>query len=44
MAHTIDTRITGYEPLLAPAALLDELPLSEQAAGPSWTDPTTACW
>jgi len=33
MAHTIDTRITGYEPLLAPAALLDELPLSEQAAG-----------
>ena len=32
MAHTIDTRITGYEPLLSPAALLDELPLSEQAA------------
>jgi len=33
MPHTIDTRITGYEPLLSPAALLDELPLSEQAAG-----------
>jgi 3-deoxy-7-phosphoheptulonate synthase len=31
MPHTIDIRITGYEPLLAPAALLDELPLSEQA-------------
>ena len=26
---TRDTRITGYEPLLSPAALLDELPLSE---------------
>ena len=25
--HTSDTRVTGYEPLLAPAALLDELPL-----------------
>ena len=25
--HTSDTRITGYEPLLAPAALLAELPL-----------------
>jgi len=25
--HTSDTRITGYEPLLAPAALLEELPL-----------------
>ena len=33
MPHTIDTRITGYEPLLAPSALLDELPLSDQAAG-----------
>jgi len=27
MAHTSDTRVLGYEPLLAPAALLDELPL-----------------
>jgi 3-deoxy-7-phosphoheptulonate synthase len=25
--HTSDTRIAGYEPLLAPAALLAELPL-----------------
>ena len=25
--HTSDTRITGYEPLLAPAALLAELPM-----------------
>ncbi|MGH3152576.1 MAG: 3-deoxy-7-phosphoheptulonate synthase, partial [Streptosporangiaceae bacterium] len=33
MPRTRDTRITGYEPLLSPAALLDELPLSEQAAG-----------
>ncbi len=32
MPRTRDTRITGYEPLLSPAALLDELPLSEQAA------------
>ena len=32
MPGTSDTRITGYEPLLSPAALLDELPLSEQAA------------
>jgi 3-deoxy-7-phosphoheptulonate synthase len=32
MPHTIDTRITGYEPLLSPAALLEALPLSEQAA------------
>jgi 3-deoxy-7-phosphoheptulonate synthase len=32
MPRTSDTRITGYEPLLAPAALLDELPLSEAAA------------
>jgi 3-deoxy-7-phosphoheptulonate synthase len=32
MPRTSDTRITGYEPLLAPAALLDELPLSETAA------------
>jgi 3-deoxy-7-phosphoheptulonate synthase len=32
MPRTSDTRITGYEPLLAPAALLDELPLSATAA------------
>ena len=29
MSRVIDTRITGYEPLLSPAALLDELPLGE---------------
>jgi len=33
MPRTRDTRITGYEPLLSPAALLDELPLTETAAG-----------
>ena len=27
--HTSDTRIVGYEPLLAPAALLQELPLGQ---------------
>ncbi len=32
MPGTSDTRITGYEPLLSPAALLDELPLTEQPA------------
>ncbi len=32
MPPTSDTRITGYEPLLSPAALLDELPLTRQAA------------
>jgi 3-deoxy-7-phosphoheptulonate synthase len=32
MPRTGDTRITGYDPLLAPAALLDELPLSDEAA------------
>jgi 3-deoxy-7-phosphoheptulonate synthase len=32
MPRTRDTRITGYEPLLSPAALLDELRLSETAA------------
>src|SRR6516165_2655579 len=32
MTRTSDTRITGYEPLLSPTALLDELPLSEEAA------------
>ena len=32
MPRTRDTRITGYLPLLSPAALLDELPLSETAA------------
>src|SRR5229473_1762534 len=31
MTRTSDTRITGYEPLFTPAALLDELPLSEAA-------------
>jgi 3-deoxy-7-phosphoheptulonate synthase len=33
MPGTRDTRIAGYEPLLSPAALLDELPLTDQAAG-----------
>ncbi|HLN69791.1 MAG TPA: 3-deoxy-7-phosphoheptulonate synthase [Streptosporangiaceae bacterium] len=33
MPRTRDTRITGYEPLLSPAALLDELRLSDVAAG-----------
>src|SRR5689334_14567879 len=32
MTRTSDTRITGYEPLLAPSALLDQLPLGEEAA------------
>ncbi|HLK00713.1 MAG TPA: 3-deoxy-7-phosphoheptulonate synthase, partial [Streptosporangiaceae bacterium] len=32
MFRTSDTRIVGYEPLLAPAALLDELPLGDKAA------------
>jgi 3-deoxy-7-phosphoheptulonate synthase len=32
MPSTRDTRIVGYEPLLSPAALLEELPLSETAA------------
>ena len=32
MPRTRDTRITGYEPLLSPAALLDELRLSDAAA------------
>jgi 3-deoxy-7-phosphoheptulonate synthase len=32
MSSTRDTRIVGYEPLLAPAALLDELPLGDKAA------------
>jgi len=31
MSSTSDTRITGYEPLLSPAALLDELPLTDNA-------------
>ena len=30
--HTSDTRILGYEPLLAPAALLQELPLGQARA------------
>ena len=33
MPHTSDTRILGYEPLLSPAALLEELPL-----GPAESD------
>jgi 3-deoxy-7-phosphoheptulonate synthase len=32
MPRTRDTRIVGYEPLLSPAALLEELPLRETAA------------
>ena len=32
MSRTTDTRITGYDPLLSPAALLEELPLPVQAA------------
>src|SRR5262249_10552551 len=32
MAHTSDTRVLGYEPLLVPAALLDELPLDDGLA------------
>src|SRR5262245_24847102 len=32
MSRVSDTRITGYEPLLSPAALLDELPLTEEEA------------
>ena len=31
MTRTSDTRITGYEPLFSPAALLDELPLRDAA-------------
>ena len=31
MTRTSDTRITGYDPLFSPAALLDELPLSDVA-------------
>ena len=33
MPRTWDTRITGYDPLLSPAALLDELPLTDEATG-----------
>ena len=33
MPHTSDTRVTGYEPLLSPAGLLDELPLGSAAEG-----------
>ncbi|HEY2578675.1 MAG TPA: 3-deoxy-7-phosphoheptulonate synthase [Streptosporangiaceae bacterium] len=32
MVHTSDTRVVRYEPLLAPAALLDELPLGDETA------------
>ena len=31
MPHTSDIRVRGYEPLLAPAALLSELPLGVRA-------------
>ena len=33
MTRTSDTRITGYEPLLSPSALLDQLPLDDEATG-----------
>jgi 3-deoxy-7-phosphoheptulonate synthase len=32
MPHTSDTRVLAYDPLLAPAALLDELPLADSLA------------
>jgi 3-deoxy-7-phosphoheptulonate synthase len=32
MPHTSDTRVQAYDPLLAPAALLDELPLDDSVA------------
>jgi 3-deoxy-7-phosphoheptulonate synthase len=32
LVHTSDTRVVRYEPLLAPAALLDELPLGDGPA------------
>jgi 3-deoxy-7-phosphoheptulonate synthase len=32
MTRTSDTRITGYEPLLSPSALLEWLPLGDEAA------------
>ncbi|HXZ66811.1 MAG TPA: 3-deoxy-7-phosphoheptulonate synthase [Streptosporangiaceae bacterium] len=32
MPHTSDTRVQAYDPLLAPAALLDELPLDDDLA------------
>jgi 3-deoxy-7-phosphoheptulonate synthase len=32
MPHTSDTRVQAYDPLLAPAALLDELPLDDGVA------------
>src|SRR5262245_33171973 len=31
MTRTSDTRITGYEPPLSPSALLDQLPLGDEA-------------
>ncbi|HEY1818313.1 MAG TPA: 3-deoxy-7-phosphoheptulonate synthase [Trebonia sp.] len=33
MSRVSDTRIVGYEPLLSPAALLEELPLGEERQG-----------
>ena len=41
MPRTRDTRIVGYEPLLAPAALLDELPLSVRGGGDGRAQPAT---
>ena len=32
MTRTSDTWITGYDPLLSPSALLDQLPLDDEAA------------
>ena len=34
MPHTSDIRVLGYEPLLAPAALLADLPLGAGEAEP----------
>ena len=53
--HTSDTRILDYEPLLAPAALLQELPLGQARATTIEQGradvravldmaPMTACW
>ena len=55
MPHTSDTRVLGYEPLLSPAGLLEELPLGSAAAGhwssspgpksaPSWAAPMAGSW
>ena len=54
MARVSDTRVVAYEPLLSPAALLDELPLDEagRAGGANpgprsaavLEEPMTGCW